>query len=198
MIEKTKLRPRGNRPKTQHNVFVSFHNCDLERKQEFVELMHGRIIDASVGIGDILDTNEKTPEIRRVIRDKRIREATVVVVLIGRQTWQRKHVDWEIGGGLRCTRYNKRTGLLGLVLPEHPNHGHNEINPRLIPPRLADNCEGDDPYARIYDWPEHFAPAQVQRAIAAAFRRSTGTPPDNSYRLFAKNRTTDWSEGWQS
>lgn len=197
MIEKTKLRPRGNRPKTQHNVFVSFHNYDLERKQEFVELMHGRIIDASVDTGDIVDSNVKTAEVRRIIRDKRIREATVVVVLIGRQTWQRKHVDWEIAGGLRCTRYNKRTGLLGLVLPEHPNHGHNEINPRLIPPRLAKNCGGDDPFAKVYDWPEQFAPAQIQRAISQAFNRSKGADPDNSYPLFADNRTGSWRKGWQ-
>lgn len=197
MIEKSKLR-KGNSPKTPHNVFVSFHKCDFKRKQEFVKLMHGRIIDASVDIGDILDTGEKTPEVRRIIRDDYIREATVIVVLIGRQTWQRKHVDWEIGGGLRCTRSNNRTGLLGIVLPEHPNHGHNEINPRLIPPRLAKNCGGDDPFAKVYDWPENFAPAQVQRAIAEALRRSKGTPPDNSYPPFARNRTTDWRKGWQS
>ena len=196
LIKKSNLR-KGNSVKTPHNVFVSFHKRDFKRKQEFVKLMHGRIIDASVDIGGILDTGEKTPEVRRIIRDDYIREATVIVVLIGKETWQRKHVDWEIGGCLRCTRSNNRTGLLGFVLPEHPNHGHNEINPRLIPPRLANNCDGEDPFAMIVDWPENFAPAQVHRAIELAFDRRKGTPPNNSRKQFKRNRTTDWRKGWQ-
>ena len=196
MIEKSQLRP-GSRLKTQHKVFISFHNCDLKWKERFVEEMEDRIIDESVDTCDIDDTNMKTAEVRRIIRDDYIRDATVTVVLIGRETWQRKHVDWEIGASLRASNHNKRTGLVGIVLPCHPSHSSKQINPRLIPPRLADNCYGDDPFAKIYDWPTHFAPAQVHRAIAEAFRRRTGTPPDNSYPAFADNRTTDWRKGWQ-
>ena len=77
---------------------------------------------------------------------------TVTIVLMGPCTWQRKHVDWEIGSSLRATKNNSRCGLLGIWLPSHPDYGRSNYNPRLIPPRLADNCNGDNPYARLYDW----------------------------------------------
>ena len=196
MIEKSQLRP-GKRLKTQHKVFISFHNCDLKWKEMFVEEMEDRIIDESVDTGEIVDSNKKVAEVRRIIREDFIRPATVTVVLIGRKTWQRKHVDWEIGASLLARNRKRRHGLMGIVLPCHPSHGSKQINPRLIPPRLAANCYGDDPFAKIYDWPEPFAPAQVQRAIAEAFSRREGTAPDNSCQPFADNRTTSWRKGWQ-
>lgn len=197
MIEKTKLRRPNGAITTEHKVFISFHNCDLKWKERFVEEMEGRIIDESVDTGEIVDSNKKGADVRRIIREDYIRPATVTVVLIGRKTWQRKHVDWEIGASLRASNHNKRTGLLGIVLPDHPNHGSERIKPNLIPPRLAANCYGNDPFAKVYDWPTHFAPAQIHKAIADAFRRRTGTPPDNNYPPFADNRTTDWRKGWR-
>ena len=197
MIEKTKLRRPNGRIATQHKVFVSFHQCDSQWKEWFIKLMKDRIIDKSVDTGDIDDTYMKTEEVRRVIRDEYIRDATVTVVLIGRKTWQRKHVDWEIGASLLARNHNRRNGLVGIVLPDLPSFGSDQINPRLIPPRLAANCYGNDPFANVYDWPEPFAPAQVQRAISDAFRRRTGANPDNSRRQFKRNRTTAWRKGWQ-
>ena len=196
MIEKSQLRP-GKRLKTQHKVFISFHNCDLKWKEMFVEEMEGRIVDESVDTGEIVDSNKKVADVRRIIREDYISPTTVTVVLIGRKTWQRKHVDWEIGASLLARNHNRRNGLVGIVLPCHPSHGSKQINPSLIPPRLALNCFGDDPFAKIYDWPTHFAPAQIHRAIAEAFRRREGAYPDNTYPPFADNRTTDWRKGWQ-
>ena len=46
----------------------------------------------------------------------------MTIVLIGPCTWQRKHVDWEIGASLRKTRKNSRCGLLGILLPNHPDY----------------------------------------------------------------------------
>lgn len=197
MIEKSQLRRGRKRLTTRHKVFISFHHADLECKERFVKLMKGRMIDMSVDTGGIDDTGRKTDDVRRIIRDKYIRDATVTVVLIGRKTWQRKHVDWEIGSSIRATHLNKRTGLLGIVLPSHPNHGNKRINPKFIPPRLADNCCGDDPFAKIYDWPAHFAPAQIHKAIADAFNRRSGKDPVNRRKPFKRNRTTAWRKGWQ-
>ena len=196
MIAKSQLRRGSRRLTTRHKVFISFHNCDLKWKEMFVEEMVDRTIDESVDTCDIVDSNKKVADVRRIIRDEYIRHATVTVVLIGRKTWQRKHVDWEIGASLRATKRNARTGLVGIVLPCHPSHSSKQINPRLIPPRLADNSCGDDPFAKIYDWPTHFAPAQVHRAIDEAYRRRKGAYPDNNRDLFGRNRTTPWLDGW--
>ena len=177
----------------RHRVFVSFHHADQTYKDSFVQMMGDDIVDESVGDGDI-DINIRTETARQKIRDEFIRDATVTVALIGPCTWQRKHVDWEIGSSLRKTELNPRCGLLGILLPNHPDFNTGGCNPRLIPPRLAKNCEGEDPYARIYNWMTQ--PSVVRRWIHEAFQRRNGTDPDNSLQQFKNNRGGDCSLGW--
>lgn len=183
----------------RHKVFISFHEKDIEYKEHFVRMMGQRIVDKSVDTGNIDDTGLKTPTIRQKIRDGYIRDASVTIVLVGPCTWQRKHVDWEIGGSLRKTKRNSRCGLLGILLPNHRDYQKRTYNPRLIPPRLADNCEDHDPYAAIYDWPQPWAPAQIADWIHRAFLRRHGTPPDNARGSFGRNWTRrKCSDGWQN
>ena len=182
-------------PQTRrHRVFISFHHEDQRYKDEFVRMMGDKMIDESVDIGDI-PQNIPVETISQNIRDNFIRDASVTVVLIGPGAWQRKHVDWEIGASLRDSGYNPRCGLLGILLPNHPNFNTGEYNPRLIPPRLAHNCVGDDPYALIYNWTQQ--PNTIQDWIHTAFIRRRGTQPDNSLDQFANNRSGDYSRGWQ-
>ena len=182
----------------RHNVFVSYHDHDEDRyyKRKFVTMMEGYFVNRSVEDGDIDDLNIKTETIRQRIRDEFIREATVTVVLIGPCTWQRKHVDWEIGSSLRDTKLNRRCGLLGILLPNHPDAAREKYNRRLIPPRLADNCGRDGSgFALIYDWSNDRS--QVRKWIHAAFKRRTEVQPDNSRRQFTNNRSGDCWRGWQ-
>ena len=180
----------------RHKVFISFHEQDIEHKKRFVQKTKNVIVDKSVDTGDIADTDLKIDTIRQKIRDEYIRDATVTIVLIGPRTWQRKHVDWEIGSSLRRTKKNSRCGLLGILLPNHPSYGKKEHNPRLMPPRLTDNCKGDDPYALIYDWPSGRAEARLREWIRRAFVRRDGTLPNNSRKSFTRNRTKHYLKGW--
>ena len=200
-------------PTPRHKVFVSFHHDDQEYKDYFVEMMEGDIVDKSVEDGDIDDTNLSTETIRQKIRDDFIADATVTVVLIGPCTCQRKHVDWEIGSSLRATSKNPRCGLLGILLPTHPNNWIGLIGsglpnlpnpemvdwrPELIPPRLADNCNRYNPesYARLYRWTDNTA--LIRAWIHRAFQRRDGTPPpDNSRLQFKNNRSGSCSVGWR-
>ena len=179
----------------RHKVFVSYHHEDQKYKDEFVQMMGDDIVDKSVDDGDIDDENLLTETIRQKIRDEFIRDATVTVVLIGPCTWQRKHVDWEIGSSLRDTKKNSRCGLLGILLPNHPAYRKQEYNLRSVPPRLADNVSGDDPYAKVYDWSNDSS--SVRRSIHTAFERRDGTPPNNARDQFKNNRGGDCSRGWQ-
>lgn len=182
----------------RHRVFVSFHHEDQGYKDLFSRMMEDDIVDESVKDGDIDDRNLRTEAIRQRIRDEFIRDATVTVVLIGPCTWQRKHVDWEIGSSLRYTQQNPRCGLLGILLPRHPDHGKGEYTPNLIPPRLYDNCLGDDPFAKIYDWQDGpQGSAYVREWIHEAFKRRDGTHPDNSRRQFGNNRGGSCRTGWK-
>ena len=83
----------------RHKIFISYHHKnDQCYKDKFLKLFGENgsniLVDCSVDTGDI-DENLETDTIRQKIRDEYIREATVIIVLIGTQTWQRKHVDWE-------------------------------------------------------------------------------------------------------
>ena len=180
-----------------HKVFISFHEQDIDYKETFVRMMGKRIIDRSVDTGNINDTNLKTTTVRQKIRDEYIRDTTVTIVLIGPRTWQRKHVDWEIGSSIRKTKANPRCGLLGVILPNHPDYRKKAYNSHRIPPRLADNSEGDDPYALIYKWPQPWTPAKIGEWIHRAFVRRGGRPPNNSRKSFARNRTRYYLKGWE-
>ena len=176
-----RLRPMQN---TRHKIFVSYHHDnDQFNKDQFEALFHNHhniVISKSVQIGDI-DSNLKTETIRQKIRDEYLSDSTVTVVLIGRQTWQRKHVDWEIGSSIRNTEKNPRSGLLGILLPTYRpmTNTPNGIK-STIPPRLSKNI--DCGYATIHNWSDD--PVSVQKWIHDAFERSKTKRPDNSYRSF--------------
>lgn len=183
----------------RHKVFISFHEQDKAYRDHLVRMLDGNIVDKSVHNKDIDDANRKVETVRQIIRDDYIADATVTVVLVGRCTWQRKHVDWEIGSSLRDTRNNSRCGLLGILLPNHPNYKARQYNPQLVPPRLADNSGRGDAYARVYDWPgrDSQAALQIRQWIDLAFKRRKGSPPNNGRPQFKKNRSGPCSAGWQ-
>lgn len=182
-------------PIPKHKVFISFHHEDQAYKDRFVKMMNHDFIDKSVKDGDIND-NIKTDTIRQKVRDEFIRDASVTVVLIGKRTWQRKHVDWEIGSSISKTKRNPRCGLLGILLPTHWNYNEETYNPRLIPPRLYDNCNGNNSYASLYDWSSD--PDKIRRWIHQAFQKRDAIPPVNSRLQYKNNRTNDPSKGWQN
>ena len=194
----TQTRSKLEIPK--HQVFISYHDCDADRqyKDRFTDLLEGHIVDKSVKDEDIDDTNLPVSRVRQIIRDCFIAEAKVTVVLVGCCTWQRKHVDWEIGSSLRKTKKNPRCGLVGILLKSHPQYGTSEIDPRLLPPKLAINLVGGAPYARLYNWPEKRGTRRFRRWIDEAFQRIEGANPTIGNDQFKENRTSECLEGWKS
>ena len=183
---------------SRHNVFLSYyHEQDQKYKDRFVRMMGNDIVDKSVDLGDIIDNNLPSEAVLQRIREDYIAQVSVTVVLIGPCTWQRKYVDWEIGASLRDTTTNPRCGLLGILLPNHPDCGKETYNPHRIPPRLADSCAGDATFASIYDCTDD--PIEVRGWIHRAFLRRKKQPdPDNSRSPFGRNWGGDCSRGWQN
>ena len=182
-----------NEPATQ-KVFLSYHHDDQRWKDKFVKWFGDDIVDESVEYGDIDNENRTLEAILQEIREDYISDATVTVVLIGPCTWQRKYVDWEIVSSLRDTRSNPRCGLMGILLPNHPDARKGKYDPRRVPPRLADNVHGKDPYAKIYDWTSD---GRTMRSwVDEAFARQEGTPPNNGRRRFRNNRSGNCAKGW--
>ena len=182
----------------RHKVFISYHHDQDQRyKEKFVRMMGDHIVDESVNT-EIDDDQLPTERTLQIIREEHISTASVMVVLIGRCTWRRKYVDWEIGASLTDTDMNPRCGLLGIILPDHPDYDSDEYDPHLIPPRLADNLEGDNAFAHIYDWPDPWCTDDVEEWIHKAFlRRKKTTSLNNRRHPFAKNWRGRCADGWQ-
>ena len=103
----------------KHKVFISYHHLnDQAYKEELIRLnKHNDIfIDASVDTGDI-DENLSDESIRQKIRDEYLRYSTVTIVLVGTETKNRKHVDWEIYSSMYDGQVNKKSGVLAINLP---------------------------------------------------------------------------------
>ena len=185
-----------------HKVFISYYHADDEEyKDRLVQALNSKAIDKSVSPGDIHDENLPLDEIRRRIRDYNIADAVVTIVLIGPCTWQRKHVDWEISASIIDRPNNRRCGIVGLMLPTHPDYDKQpkDWNPRLIPPRLARNIGREKPFAAIYKWPRKCVSKRVIPKIQRAFLRKDQTPwPDNGLDLFVNNWRGNCRQGWQN
>jgi hypothetical protein len=176
----------------RHKVFVSYHHANDESyRDKFDKTCTEVLIPKSVQIGDI-DPNLMTETIRQKIRDEYLRDSTVTVVLIGSETWKRKHIDWEIASSLRQTEFNRRSGIIGIILPTHPDYGKVNYNPHTIPPRLHDNVSNG--FVTIHHWSndEH----KIQSWIHDAFNRRNTIIPNNSRDSFKNNRPSYQSE-WQ-
>ncbi len=177
----------------RHNVFVSYHHANDEHyKYQFVQMFSNVLkgfTSKSVEVGDI-NPLISVDSIRNNIRDNFIRDASVTIVLVGTETWKRKHVDWEISGSIRRTQLNSRCGLLGILLPSHPSYGGQNYDGGIVPPRLVMNQACG--FAEIYDWTDNVV--SLKSWIHSAYERRTRIEPDNSYPHFKYNKN---GERWK-
>lgn len=120
------------------NVFISFHHAnDQAYKDELIRLneQHRIFSNISVDTHNIAD-NLPTQTIRQIIRDEYLRDSSVTIVLVGKDTKRRKHVDWEIKSSMIDGSINKKSGILVINLPStgatsyhvaHDNHGEKAL-----------------------------------------------------------------------
>jgi hypothetical protein len=123
-------------------------------KEYFENLFDDLIVNKSLQDNDI-DSDNSDEYVKQLIQKKYLHDTTVLIVLIGRNTKHRKHVDWEISGALNYKVGNHYAGLLGIVLPNHPDDGKPttlEKNISNYPKRFAENYNSG--YAFMMDWTE--------------------------------------------
>lgn len=140
---------------TRHRVFISYHHKKDEYfKEVFETKFKDLFINESVQDGEY-DSELSDRYVKRLIQENNISLSTVVVVLIGAETYKRKHVDWEISAGL-TEKVGGRSGLIGILLPtyydanENLNLDKRKYRHNTIPLRLDDNL--NTKYAKIYKW----------------------------------------------
>lgn len=141
---------------TKHKIFISYRHknekhypssIDASYKETLERILEPFCINKSVEENEY-DTDLSDEYIKRLIREDKVSDSSVVIVLCGPETWSRKHVDWEIYAGLRAS-INGRSGLIGVLLPNHPDY-NNVFYFSNLPPRLEDNMKTG--YAKLYKW----------------------------------------------
>jgi hypothetical protein len=177
---------RASSGHVRHKCFVSYHAADTEEAADFVESFESVFIPRAIGVeeddGSIIDS-ENVDYIRDVIRRDYLRDSTVTIVLVGRCTWARKFVDWEIYASLRDTKYNRKNGLIGLLLPSATD------DIPKPPERLSDNVpsNGSEAYGRYFYYPKSDSDLRANIEDAFQARTTRAHLIDNSKPLRRRN-----------
>ena len=151
--------------KPKHKVFISFYHSDDSVYKEYIDdNLSDNIINKSVKDGEY-DSENSDGYVKRLIREEKVSDSSVVVVLVGPNTWKRKHIDWEIYAGL-SVKVNSNAGLVGVLLPKFPLLSNGNYLYKDLPGRLADNVKTG--YADIYLW--NYFISNFDRIIENAFK----------------------------
>ena len=172
---------------TRHKRFISYHQDDEDEVATFIDGHSNVFIAKVLGVSDdddFIDSSD-TDYVMRRIRELYLTDSTVTIVLLGRCTWARKYVDWEMASTLRNDHNNKRSGLLGILLPSAGSASS-------FPPRLSDNLpkkDGSDGYARWIGYPtsESYLRRYIEDAFMARSNPSRYKLIDNLRALFKNN-----------
>ena len=170
----------------RHKIFISFYHQEAQKYKNYIsECLCANLIDKSVESGEY-DSDLCTEYIKRLIREDKITDSSVIVVLISPNAYKRKHVDWEIYAGLRKS-INGRAGLLGILLPEYQMSPGNKYRYDDIPARLADNVKTG--FAAVYTW--DYAVKNFYSIVDDAFDRriSMGDKADNTRIQMERNKS---------
>ena len=183
----------------KHKVFISYHHANDQKYKNDLEDMnnqHDIFLNRSVALGDIAE-DEDPQKIREIIRDNYLKDTSVLILLVGKATKHRKHVDWEIYSSMRDSSKNKKSGILVVNLPEtnttyiRSTHGKNEknkihknvsswttINERsefekrfpYMPDRIIDNFLNKESYISVVNWSQIYnKPNNLRELIQLTF-----------------------------
>ena len=118
----------------RHKVFISYYHQDDQRYKDYLiqleefnfdtGLNQSVFDDYSVREYDIDDTGMTDEQIRKEIRDNYINEATVLILLCGLHTKERKFIDWEIHAAMFDTEEKPKLGIVVINLPTLGGQNH--------------------------------------------------------------------------
>lgn len=205
----------------RHRVFISYYHHDDQRykdylikMQEFnIETMQMQSIfeDFSVHENEIDDTGLSSEQIRCIIRDEYIKDATVLILLCGENTKKRKHIDWELHAAMYDSLANRQMGIIVINLPtikqgirasseeEKPllsdfgqwysieNRAEFEVQYPYMPSRIIDNFVKGVPIT-VVEWSRiENHPTILKQLIDNAFNRRFNFTYDHSSPLRRQN-----------
>ena len=205
----------------RHRVFISYYHHDDQRykdylikMQEFnIETMQMQSIfeDFSVHEKEIDDAGLSSEQIRCIICDEYIKDATVLILLCGENTKKRKHIDWELHAAMYDSPANRQMGIIVINLPtikqgirasseeEKPllsdfgqwysidNRAEFEAQYPYMPSRIIDNFVKEVPIT-VVEWSRiENHPTILKQLIDNAFNRRFDFTYDHSSPLRRQN-----------
>ena len=151
-------------------VFISYYHGDQAAVNKFVNDFSDVCIFKTIGVKDgDFDFDSNNPQyIMRKIRENKLEDSTVTIVLVGSCTHSRRYVDWEVKASLQQGQ-TLPNGLIAINLPYMGTTGN-------LPPRVSDNVirdynKKDIGYARYYSYPT--SKRQLEEWIEDAFNART-------------------------
>jgi len=199
-----------------HKVFITYHyDNDRWYKEELLRIneRHHIFIDKSVHTGDI-SPHLSNETIRRTIRDEYLRNSTVTILLVGTQTWGRKHVDWELYSSMIDGSINKRSGVLVVNLPStgdiqscttshagekqavYPDYTWGSValtradyerRYACMPTRIIDNLMAPQAYVSVAPWAKARDPDNLRFLVDATFNDRSRCVYDFSTQMRKRN-----------
>ena len=165
-VHRARTRARATGPRRR--CFISYFQDDLDLVVDFVAEFGDALLPSALGVTSGADFVESEDQdyIKRRIRELYLASTTVTIVMVGRCTWTRRFIDWEIASSLRDTPLNRRSGLLAIAVP-----GAGDVR---LPDRLRDNWTEGKPeqsYAEFRPYPE--SRSELRDAIESAFSART-------------------------
>jgi hypothetical protein len=158
----------------RRKCFISYHHEDQDEVSQFVRSFdHEQDAFIARGLGqemseDIINSTD-TDYVMSRIRQLYLEDSTVTLVMLGKCTWARRYVDWEIQSSLRQGERTTPNGLLAIKLPSY-ERGQKNFPDRLNK-NLKQNDAQEDCYARWMAYPS--TTDQLVNAIEATYQRRT-------------------------
>lgn len=135
----------------------------------------------------VIESNQDDDLIVSEVRTKVLLDSHMTVVLLGRNTWRTYQTDWVLAASMSGDP-TQRSGVVGLILPTHPDFHKLTYNSALLPPRMADNMAND--YVVLRKWSDNLEELQSYSADAATRRDQIS--PKNDRKLLRENSTGEF------
>lgn len=174
----------------RHKVFISYHHADQDEVNNFIREFDDTrdiFIARILGLTDDIINSTDTDYVMRRIRELYLKDSTVTVVLLGKCTWARRYVDWEIQASLRRGESITPNGLLGVKLRSYNKNGY----PHRLNLNLKQDDNQEDCYARAISYPS--STKSLAGHIEDAFQARTARRHliENPRDKFGYNRTCE-------
>jgi hypothetical protein len=105
--------------KNNKKIFISYVRNDSKK---YINEIKKKLTDMQFDpITEMVDLTKKYDDqgIRTIIRDKYMKDCDYVLVLLSKNSWKRKHIDWEISAALRDSKFNPRKAVVTVFMPSY-------------------------------------------------------------------------------